>query len=148
MSEANTLTNIFTKITAPEKRTKAGRPSAKKAKEYLIQQLRENDTFVVRTILKANFDEKITFPFPEGAPPFDKNKDEVDITDDMIRIIGSCVTFAKGLTVEKEKRFIDLLEKINEEDANLLILIKDRKFEEQFPTITKEVVKAVSPTMV
>lgn len=142
MSEEQTLTDLFNSITKVERKG-AGRPSAKKDREALVEKLKENDTFIVRTILQANFNEKIKFPFPPGEPPYEKKKKKVPFTDDMIRNLGRCSTFAKGLPIEKERVFIDLLENIYSSDAKILCLVKDRKLAEKYPSITEDVIKDV-----
>jgi hypothetical protein len=107
----------------------------------LVNQLKEKDNFILRSLLQANFSERVKFPFPPGQPPFNKNEEEVEVTDDMIRILGRCTFISPSRVIEQEKTFISLLESIHEDDAELLCLVKDRKLEEKYPQLTKEVVE-------
>lgn len=135
-----TLVGMFNDVTTV-KRSGAGRPTAKKDQEALVNQLKEKDNFILRSLLQANFSERVKFPFPPGQPPFNKNEEEVEVTDDMIRILGRCTFRGNAQVIEQEKTFISLLESIHEDDAELLCLVKDRKLEEKYPQLTKEVVE-------
>lgn len=143
-----TLTEIFDAIENPAKRSRSGRPSAKRDREELILRLQDNDTFVVRTILKANFDDSIMFPFPAGAPPFEPNHDRVPVTDAIIKMMGQIVkSYTRTTPPVKESILIQLLSKVNVQDAEIIVLAKDGKLEENYPSITRDVVAGAWPSL-
>ena len=145
MDKPTRLTDIFDEIVDTSKRKRAGRPSEKRDREELILRLKDKDTFVVRTILQANFDDAIVFPFPSGEPPYVVNNEYVEVSDKVLGMLGYLVKGAKGTIGGKEMLFVKLLEKVNVEDAQLICLAKDGKLEDLYPTITEDIVKEVWP---
>jgi len=142
-----TITAIFDNIVDLSKRKRAGRPSAKRDREELILRLKENESFVLKTILAANFNDKVQFPFPEGEPLFKPNTTVVKVTDRIISVMGQLIVQAKGSKLQKEAAFISLLETVNIADAQLICVVKDKKLEELYPKITKDIVKEVWPNI-
>lgn len=122
--------------------------TAAKQKKTLAKKLKESESYVLLTLLQGNFSDKIQFPFPEGPPPFRKKEEKVEVTKDIINKLGSCITKAPGNIIAKEKTFIDLLEAIHEDDAELICLMKDKKLEEKYPKLTAEVVKEAFPNLI
>ena len=47
----------------------------------------------------------------------------------------------------KEAIYIQILEGIHQQEADLLNLVKDRKLEEMYPNITREIVRKAYPTL-
>jgi len=131
-----TLTETFNEI------------AALKQKKRIIAKLQENNTFVFRTILQGNFGSSIRFPFPEGEPPFKKNEKKIVVTDEIVKKLGACTVNAKGNPVVKERTFIQFLESINEADASLFCLMKDKKLTDKYPTITREIVAEAFPGLI
>jgi hypothetical protein len=118
-----------------------------KQKKTLIKKLKENESYVLLTLFQGNFNNNIVFPFPEGAPPFRKKEEKIEITKEIINKIGACTKNAKGLVLAKEKIFIDLLESIHQDDAELICLMKDKKLETKYPKLTKEIVQEAFPNI-
>ena len=144
----DTLVGMFNALTTL-KRTGAGRPTAKKDEIAQIAQLKENDTYIIRSILQANFKDAVQFGLPQGKPPFNPNESEVLVTDSLIKELGTCTTVgAPGHPIKRERNFIDILEAVHKDDADLLILVKDKKLEEMYPTLTKAAVQAAWENLV
>jgi hypothetical protein len=118
-----------------------------KQKRTLVKALKEHDSYVVRSILQANFNPKISFPFPSGEPPYEHNDQEVEVTKEMFSKLGGCTKNAKGQLIHKEMTFINFLEKVHVEDAKLICLMKDGELETLYPKITEEVVKEAFPDL-
>lgn len=118
-----------------------------KQKKTLAKKLKENESYVLLTLLQGNFNDNIQFPFPEGPPPFRPKEEKVELTKELINKIGPCTKGAKGMLLAKEKAFIDLLESIHQDDAELICLMKDKKLETKYPKLTKEVVKEAFPDL-
>lgn len=117
-----------------------------------VKVLEEHDSFSLRTIIQANFNDSIAFTLPEGEPPY--RKDDAPAGYEMARFSNAIkplpmlVTSNKTYTIEKkESLFIRILEGISGSDAEILIAVKDKKLEEMFPNLTKELVTKVWPTI-
>lgn len=117
--------------------------------------LKENNSLALRDVLRASFDDSIVFNLPDGIPPFKSylSNEKIPPTD-LSRSTPLFNYFIKGgkgdqLTpVKREKMFIGLLEGIDPQDAEVVCAMKDKKLQEKFPGITKELVKEVWPKLI
>ena len=98
-----------------------------------IAALKANDTKVLRTIMQGAFDPTVIWLLPEGKPPFLPNQ-LVDQEGVLIREIqnNKMHYFVKGFydnlnQTKREQMFIELLERVDKHDAELLCAIKDKK---------------------
>lgn len=102
-----------------------------KKKEQIVEALKVNDSFVLRTILQGAFDPRVKWLLPEGEPPYKPN----DLTDQESVLIRECrklAHFVEGGTpglaqLKRETMFVELLESVTPADAKLLIAIKEKK---------------------
>ena len=103
-----------------------------KDKPLKIEVLRNNDSQGLRQLLKAAFDPKITWDLPEGTPPYIANEapagtDHTSLLDEVRKLY----LFIKGgsniAKVKKETLFIQMLEALHKDDAQVLLDIKDKK---------------------
>lgn len=113
----------------------------------LLQQLA---TDPVKIILKYAFDPSIKFLLPDGAPPY-KPCEFLDQEARLYSEIRRLYLFIEGgnpsLTkVKREFLFIQLLESIDKNDAELLIAVKDKKL--PFKGLTASVVKKAFPDII
>lgn len=124
-----------------------------KTKAEKIKLLNEHNTAALRSILIANFDESVVSMLPEGEVPFTPN-DAPKGTEHTVleHEYRKLYLFFKGGNssinqTTRENLFIQLLEGLHEEEANLLVLVKDKGLgkkykltracvEEAFPQIT------------
>ena len=114
----------------------------------VVKKLQENECFELKSILQANYNPNISFPFPAGTPPYEPREDEVEITKDHIQKLGPMVTNNQRIRlVEKEMALISLLESVSAEDAKIIIAMKDGELEELYPKITEEVVRKAFPKL-
>lgn len=96
-----------------------------------IDAIRANDSLPLRVILQGAFDPTVEWMLPEGEPPYKPN-DLVDQQHVLIRDIEKLRYFVKGFydnlpQTKREAMFVELLERVDKEDAKLLIAIKDKK---------------------
>lgn len=96
-----------------------------------IDAIRANDSLPLRVILQGAFDPTVEWMLPEGEPPYKPN-DLVDQQHVLIRDIEKLRYFVKGFydnlpQAKRESMFVELLERVDPEDAKLLVAIKDKK---------------------
>lgn len=113
-------------------------------KVALLQQLATEPVLI---ILKYAFDPNIKFILPEGAPPY-KPCDFLDQEGRLYAELRRLYLFVEGgnpsLTkVKREFLFIQLLESIDKQDAELLCAVKDKKL--PYKGMTASVVKKAFP---
>lgn len=115
--------------------------------------LKQNESFALKTILQYNFDTRLVSLLPLGAPPFKRTEGQ-----EAKAYHGAFFTEARklGTFVQKnppdnlsrarrEMLFIQLLESLPGEDADVLIAAKDRKLTTLYKGITEKVVRQAFP---
>ena len=133
-SGAPLASEIFTKI------------NNAKDKPKKIAILRENDSPGMRMLLKAAFDPKIKFDMPEGHPPYIANEAPAG-TDhtSLIQQSKKLYLFIKGGStipkLKKETLFIQMLEGLHKDDAEALLVIKDKTLNRSYKGLTDSMVK-------
>jgi len=117
-----------------------------KDKPKKIEVLRQYDSQGLRQLCKAAFDPSIAWDIPEGTPPFMQNDvpegtDHTSLLDEARKLY----LFIKGGSnipkVKKETLFIQMLEALHKDDAQVLIDIKDRKLNLTYKGLTENCVK-------
>ena len=103
-----------------------------KTKGDKVRILREEDCSALRQICKWNFDPKIESELPSGTPPFIANEAPEGTEHMLLRTEGDKLyNFIKGAQTHqstvRERMFIRLLEGLHKDEAELLILCKDKK---------------------
>lgn len=121
-------------------------PKSKKDRVLLLQ---KNCTPVILNILKYAFDPNIKFDLPEGAPPY-KPCEYLDQEGRLYTEARKLYLFVEGgnphLTkVKREMLFIQFIEGIDKNDAELIIAVKDKKL--PFKTLTRDIVKEAFPSI-
>jgi len=119
-----------------------------KAKKVEILQQYENDA--LKTIFIWNFDETVISVLPVGDVPFNKN--EVPVGTDhtsLRREYKHLYNFVKGGNdglsgLRRETMFIQMLEGLHPEEAEILCLCKDKKLADKYK-VTYDVVKQAYP---
>jgi len=119
-----------------------------KAKKVEILQQYENDA--LKTIFIWNFDETVISVLPVGEVPFNKN--EVPVGTDhtsLRREYKHLYNFVKGGNdglsgLRRETMFIQMLEGLHPEEAEILCLCKDKRLQDKYK-ITYDVVKQAFP---
>jgi hypothetical protein len=119
-----------------------------KAKKVEILQQYENDA--LKTIFIWNFDETVISVLPVGDVPFNKN--EVPVGTDhtsLRREYKHLYNFVKGGNdglsgLRRETMFIQMLEGLHPEEAEILCLCKDKRLADKYK-ISYDVVKQAFP---
>ena len=111
--------------------------------------LGENKRDDVKALLIWNFDKEIRSAIPEGDVPYKKNEAPIN-SGGHTRLVHEWRTlynFIKGgndslSQMKRETMFIQLLESLHESEAELLMLIKDKKLQSKY-RITRNLVEEV-----
>jgi len=134
-SGAPTVHEIFTRI------------NNAKDKPAKIAILKQFDNNAMRQLLKAAFDPKIKFDLPEGNPPYIKNEapagtEHTSLASEARKlyhfIVGGNNTINK---LKKETMFIQMLEGLHEQDAEVLMAIKNKNLNNTYKGLTANLVK-------
>lgn len=120
--------------------------NSKKAK---LNILRENDSPALQTIFKYMFDPNIQWLLPEGAPPYKQFKNVEEAETILYSEVRKLYLFVKGgndslKQSKRETLFIQMLEMLHPEDAELIINVKDKKVK----GITSSLIKEAYPTLI
>lgn len=124
-----------------------------KGKNKRIEKLHEYSSPHLKTFLDYTFNPKIIWKLPEGKPPYKEDEQNNKFGNmSTIRSLKKLIYFvnldAKYENMQRAKRenlFINFLQSINTKDAELICLIKDKKF--PFKHITQDLVKETFPLL-
>lgn len=124
--------------------------SKQRSKSKRVEILKEYENDALKSILIWNFDETVVSLLPEGDVPFNKN--EVPVGTDhtsLRREYKRLYNFVKGgndslSSLRRETMFIQMLEGLHPEEAELLCLVKDKNLSNRYK-ITKDVVEEAYP---
>ena len=118
-----------------------------KDKPKKIAVLRENDSPSLRSIIKGAFDPNIKWALPTGTPPYIANEapkgTEHSLLKNESKRLWHFVEGADNDTTktQKETMFIQMLEGLHKEEAELLINVKDKKLNKVYKGLTEAAVK-------
>ncbi len=120
-----------------------------KTKAEKIKLLQEHNTNALRAILIANYDESVISMLPEGDVPYTPNDapkgTEHTVLEHEYRKLY--LFFKGGSSINqttRENLFIQLLEGLQEEEAELLVLVKDKGLQKKYK-LTKACVEEAFP---
>ena len=104
------------------------------------------ENMVVGHLLNFNYNPNIKFLLPEGIPPFQNEQKPAGLEDTTLekefRRFYIWFDPKQNLpAARREKLFIEMLMGLNIEEANLICLVKDKKLQEKYPSITEELVR-------
>ena len=118
-----------------------------KVKNKKIEVLRKYKSNALKMVLKSSFDPKIVWRIPDGDVPFVKN-DAPEGTEHtrLEQEAGKLYHFIKGGNdrlpqLKCETMFIQMLEGLQENEAEVLISAKDKKLHQKFKGLSKQVVQ-------
>jgi hypothetical protein len=131
---------------------KAAEASSRKEKVAILQQY---NTLALRDILKGSFDDSIQFILPEGTPPYREDDAPYGYTmSSLQQQTKKFRYFIKGgpgenlPAVKRERMFIEILESVHKGEAQLVLLMKDKKMNGVYKGITKKLVQEVWPRLI
>jgi hypothetical protein len=120
-----------------------------KTRKEKIQYLKDNDIPAVRDVCRGIYDERLEFIIPEGKPPYTPNRPE-SVPSSLTRKHRNFGSFVKGRIsagqkqFRIEKKYIQMLESIHAEDAEIVINMVQRKAPKG---LTKKIVEEAFPTL-
>lgn len=125
--------------------------SKAKTKQDRISVLREHESWALKDLLRGTYDDLVQWSLPPGAPPYEPAA-ESSVPSTLHNQHKKFKYFVKGLAgdqvqaFKRERMFIDMLEGIHPKDAELLILMKDKK--SLAKGITKKLVEEAFPKLI
>ena len=118
-----------------------------KDKSKKIEVLRENDSVPLRQILKGAFDPKIKWDLPEGTPPYKENDAPAGTEHTTLHTEARRLWhFVEGANdkltkSKKEMMFIQMLEGLHQDEAQLLLDAKNKTLHRVYKGLSESVVK-------
>ena len=120
------------------------------------QYLKDNYSVALITILKGGFDDTVQWNLPEGDPPYRKDDapkgyepSNLYIKGKMLKhfVVGSA-SGTKMTQVRREKIFMDVLESLHVDEAELVLAMKDKKLTGRYKGITEKLVRDAFPDLI
>tara|TARA_B100000902_G_scaffold143707_1_gene141163 strand:+ start:643 stop:1110 length:468 start_codon:yes stop_codon:yes gene_type:complete len=147
---AKSLDNSNSRLLISEVLRKVSNAKTKAEKIKLLQQ---NNSQALRSLLIWNFDESVISMVPEGDVPYTPN--DAPVGTDHTRLESEYrgfYRFVKGgqdtlKSLKRESMFVQLLEGLAAEEAELLCLIKDGNLNSKYKRITKAVITEAFPSI-
>jgi hypothetical protein len=100
-------------------------------------------------LLSMNFDENVVCDLPEGMPPYKRDEathpDLQGLLQSQIKRMANCFKTSSIPKIKKEMLFIQILESIPPQEADVLVHVKDKSLTEMYPNITYDLVNSVFP---
>ena len=124
-----------------------------KTKKEKIDLLRKHNSTALRQLLIINFDESVVSMLPEGDVPYTPN--DAPVGTDHSRLeqeYRGLYRFFKGgdpriKSLKRETMFVQLLEGLAAEEAELMVLAKDGRINDKYKRITKAVISEAFPSI-
>lgn len=122
-----------------------------KTKKEKVDLLQKHNSPALRQLLIWNFDESVVSMVPEGEVPYTPN--DAPVGTDHTRLeqeYRGFYRFVKGgadklPNLRRETLFVQLLEGLSQEEAELLCLVKDGNLTSKYKRITKAVIQEAFP---
>ena len=117
-----------------------------KTKTQKVNILREYNSESLRMIIKASFDPKIEWAVPEGNVPFKRNQAPAGTEHTVLayecRKLWHFIKGADNQTAQfkKETMFIQMLEGLQESEADVLVAAKDKRLHQVYKGLSEPVV--------
>jgi hypothetical protein len=118
---------------------------AEKDVDKKVEILRQNNSPVLQGILRMPFHKDLRWLLPEGKPPF-KPTDEIGTQGRLFSEWRRLYLFFPGTPLNQTKRemiFIQILETLDPNDADLLCAVKDKKM--PYKSVTKSLIEKAFP---
>lgn len=118
----------------------------KDKKEFLL----ENVTEDLKNILQMNYDDKIVFDLPSGAPTVDNNQAvSVRKLSNVLKAVPRLLTSSKGSRPRKELLFEKIfMLQLDSSDREVLVDAKDKQIHVKYPSLTPKFIKSIWPEIV
>ena len=118
-----------------------------KTKEQKVNILRQHNSAALRMVIKSSFDPNIEWELPDGDVPYTRN-DAPEGTEhnQLIHEARTLFHYIRGGNPKlsqnrRENMFIQMLEGLHENEADLLIAAKDKSLHRKYKGLSSNVVK-------
>ena len=120
------------------------------ARAIKMRQLRCRE---LNTVLQINYRQDVKLDLPPGVPTFQKDNGNPDMsmarTRNIINDLFELGVQNRNLSqAEKLNRFVRILESLNEREAEVFVLAKDRKLQDRWPALNIHMVRDAIPGIV
>jgi hypothetical protein len=122
-----------------------------RSKAEKIEILKGHDSWALRDVLRATYDDKVEFIIPGGEPPYTPNKPESIPSNLLRKNVDFKYIIKNGIredmpAFKREKIYIGLLESIHPEDAKVVInMVNGAK---PANGVTEKLVKEAFPNLI
>jgi len=122
-----------------------------RSKAEKIEILKSHDSWALRDVLRATYDDKVQFIIPDGEPPYTPNKPESIPSNLLRKNVDFKYIIKNGIredmpAFKREKIYIGLLESIHPEDAKVVInMVNGAK---PANGVTEKLVKEAFPNLI
>jgi len=122
-----------------------------KTRKEKIEVFHNNDTWALKDVLRGAYDPSVKWNLPEGSPPYEP-AEESSVPSNLLKRNTDFAYFVKGgkgdniPAFKREAIFIRLIEQIHPKDAEIIILMKDKK--QLGKGITKKLVEEAYPKLI
>lgn len=125
---------------------------AAKNKQERVKVLQQNNIMPLLDVLRGTFDDSIQWNLPGGTPPYTPSSAETPPSS-LLRQHRNFKYFVKGLQesskltpVRREHMFIDMLETVHPNDAEILVSMINKK--SPVKGLTKKIVEEAFPELI
>ena len=118
-----------------------------KTKKEKVAWLKDQNTDGLRVVIKSSFDPKIKWLLPEGDVPFRRNDapagtEHTDLHMESRKLFHFIEGGNYDITqTKRETLFLQILEGLQEEDADVLVAAKEKSLHRKFKGLSDNVVK-------
>lgn len=123
-----------------------------KTKQEKISCLQQHNSHALQSVLRGTFDDKVQWLLPAGDPPYTPAQ-IASVPSNLLKQHTKFLFFVKGVKqaedlppFKRERIFLDMLETIHPEDAQVLLKMKDKK--PPAKGLTKKLVQEAFPNLI
>lgn len=116
--------------------------------------LKAHESVALKSILRGAFDDSLEFNLPKGDPPFEPARERETRAATTHQSVKRLTYFIKGskgdniMAPKRERMFMAILETIMEEDAKIMIAMKDKKMAGLYKGLSKKLVQDTWPSLI
>ncbi len=109
-----------------------------------VEFLKKNECFELKSVLQGAFNEKIQFNLPSGKPPESKKGTPIPFKNSISAFAG---LLQEKKQMARESAFIKILSGCTDEEAKILVAIKDKRLDDLYKGISLEIASAAFPKL-
>lgn len=121
-----------------------------KTKKDKINVLLQNESPILKAVLRINFDPNVVMDLPEGVPPFKREESPIGHQPTTLNLeyrkfylwLDPKQNISK---LKKEQLFIEMLESLHSSEADVIVSAKDRGLNKMYKGLTESLVREAFP---